>query len=67
MVAAREAILEWECLQDEFAAPDSAAQFGPWHVIGPLNRGDKAVREIERQKKVDLTKQYSIKDGKEIG
>ncbi|NOZ21124.1 MAG: formylglycine-generating enzyme family protein [Planctomycetes bacterium] len=66
MVAAREAILEWECMQDKLAAPDSAMQFGSWYALGPINRGDPVAREIERQKTVDLKKQYKTKDGKPL-
>jgi len=67
MLAAREAILEWECLQDELALPDASVIFGTWYAIGPFARGSKAAREIEAQQKVNLKKQYPGKNGKPIG
>ncbi|MEW6358689.1 MAG: SUMF1/EgtB/PvdO family nonheme iron enzyme [Planctomycetota bacterium] len=66
MIAAREAIVEWECLQDKLAAPDGGVVFGPWHALGPLDRSDPAVREVEKQETVDLKKQYKTKDGKPL-
>ena len=36
MVAAREAIVEWETMQDRLALPDLPAEHGPRHNLGPL-------------------------------
>ena len=66
MVAAREAIVEWEIEQDRFATPDSGADFGPWHVLGPLPANDPVVAEVERAKRIDLGKPLKAKDGKPI-
>ena len=67
MVAAREAIVEWECLQDRLAMPDSGAVFGPWHTLGPLAGDSKLVAEIERQNKIDLGRAYPGSEGKTLG
>ncbi|NOZ21443.1 MAG: SUMF1/EgtB/PvdO family nonheme iron enzyme [Planctomycetes bacterium] len=66
MIAAREAVFEWESLQDRLAAPDSPVQFGPWHMIGPVAPSSKLAREIEAQPRVDLKKQYAGTDGKPL-
>ena len=66
MVAAREALLEWEVLQDRLAAPDSPVVFGPWHAIGPFSASSKSARQIEARGRIDLKKQYPGKDGKPL-
>jgi len=66
MVAAREAILEWECLQDRLAVPDSDVTIGPWYALGPIPAGSEVARKIERKRKIDLTKQYKLDGGRQI-
>ena len=54
MVAAREALLEWESSLDRLLVQDGVVRFGPWHVAGPLARDDKAVGQLNASRGLDL-------------
>ena len=66
MVAAREAIVEWECLHDALAMPDSGVVYEPWHAIGPVSEKEPLVAKIEKARRIDLDKPYKAKDGKMV-
>ncbi len=68
VVAAREAILEWECTVDALAAPAAGVEVGPWHTLGALDADDPAIRQLERTRKLDLAEPLVIEGkGKDKG
>ncbi len=56
MVAAHEAIVEWEIDEDRYAMWGSGAEFGPWYVLGPMRPDDPAVRTVENARRINLAK-----------
>ncbi|MEW6357444.1 MAG: SUMF1/EgtB/PvdO family nonheme iron enzyme [Planctomycetota bacterium] len=66
LIATREAILEWEVMQDRLAIAGSPVQFGPWHAIGPFAAGSAQALDLEGQGRIDLKKQHPGKDGKPL-
>jgi formylglycine-generating enzyme required for sulfatase activity len=66
MLAAREAILAWECLHDRLALPDSGVAFGPWRAIGPFPSSSKGAAEIERLRAIDPARQHVLREGQAI-
>ncbi|NQT41233.1 MAG: hypothetical protein HQ581_27340, partial [Planctomycetes bacterium] len=67
LIASREAIYEWETLQDRLATFSSGADFQPWYVLGPFSPKSKEAKNITRLKQIDLAARYPGKDGKDIG
>ena len=63
MVAAREAMLSWECTLDRMTLSESVATLGPWRVLGPLPAKSPLVGTIDRSRKLDLAKPLKAKDG----
>ena len=55
MVAAREALLEWECSLDRLILRDGVVRFGPWHAAAPLPRDHEAVARLNGSRRVDLS------------
>ena len=62
MVAAREAMVEWETLHDRLALPDMGGTLGPWHVLGPLPANSREAAQLSRQRTIDLAKPVPLKD-----
>jgi len=67
MVAARDKLRDWELVRDRMATYTGSAIFGDWHVLGPLEPKDPALKELREATAVDLAKTYPGKDGKTIG
>ena len=65
-MAGREALLTWEALQDRLALAETEIDFGPWHVLGPIARNGKDDAAIQRQRQVDLSRNYAGKGGKSL-
>jgi len=61
MVAAREAILRWECHLDALAAEAAGVSIGGWHTLGALPAGDPAIRELAGVREIDLAKGLTLK------
>ena len=66
VIASREAIYEWERMQDKLALFDSPIQLGSWHLLGPLSAKSDIVREIREAKRIDFAHEYSGEDGASI-
>jgi formylglycine-generating enzyme required for sulfatase activity len=67
LVASREALLEWEGLQDYLALRKGPVELGPWYVLGPLSPRSKDIRELRAARSIDLGRRYQGEDGRPIG
>ena len=55
MIAAREAIVRWECEVDRLQAPDCGIVFGPWHAFGAVPKQSESVRKLDSNRLIDLS------------
>ena len=67
MIAGREAVRQWESLQDRLAAYQSNVIFGPWYSLGPLHPKSTELAELRNATEIDLGKRHLGKDDREIG
>ena len=47
LIATRESLLQWECLQDRLALHKAGVVLGPWHLLGPVPQGGKVAQQIQ--------------------
>lgn len=66
LIASREALLEWECLQDRLALHSFGMDFEPWYVLGPLPGKDPLVRQILEAREIDFAASRQTADGKSL-
>ena len=67
LIASREALHDWENVQDFLALPRSPVTLGPWYVLGPLSARSKDVAALRSARSVDLAQRCRGEDGREIG
>ncbi len=65
MVAAREAIVQWETELDKLMLPESGVRLGPWHAMGPFAADSPEARHISRERDLDVTNAVALKVGQE--
>ncbi len=67
LIATRESLLQWECLQDRLALHKAGVVLGPWHLLGPVPQGGKVAQQIQTANRLDLTARYADERGKQFG
>ncbi len=66
LIATREALLQWECLQDRLALHKAGFALGPWYLLGPVPQGGKVARQIQTANRLDVTARYADEQGKQF-
>ena len=66
LVATREALLQWECLQDRLALHKAGVVLGPWYLLGPIPQGGKVARQIDAANRLDVAARYADEHGKQF-
>ena len=66
LVATREALRQWEALQDRLALHKAGVVLGPWYVLGPVPPNGKVARQIQAANRIDVTAHYDDEHGKQF-
>ncbi len=67
MIANREAIQQWETVQDVLASYRANPILDSWHVLGPLAAKSQELAELRKATQIDLTRRYTGASGKQVG